>query len=118
VIEIESRAEFDAHLRKTQRLNGWIVQSVDLRERTDALLNVDPGGAVFLGCLFAPRPSSIICADPALCCSHGCPTCRWLLSNTSLRRCQALRLARLPAQRRCSRLRLVTFPRWPVRRRC
>ena len=54
VIEIESRAEFDAHLRKTQRLNGWFVQSVDLTERTDALLNVDPRGAVFLGCLFAP----------------------------------------------------------------
>jgi predicted Rossmann-fold nucleotide-binding protein len=54
VIEIESRAEFDAHLRTTQRLNGWFVQSVDLTERTDALLNVDPRGAVFLGCLFAP----------------------------------------------------------------
>lgn len=54
VIEIESRAEFDAHLRETQRLNGWFVQSVDLTERTDALLNVDPRGAVFLGCLFAP----------------------------------------------------------------
>ena len=54
LIEIESLADFDAHVRRTQRLNGWFVQSVDLTERTDALLKVNPRGAVFLGCLFAP----------------------------------------------------------------
>jgi predicted Rossmann-fold nucleotide-binding protein len=54
LIEIESLADFDTHITQTQRLNGWFVQSVDLTERTDALLKVDPSGAVFLGCLFAP----------------------------------------------------------------
>lgn len=75
MIEIESRAEFDAHLRKTQRLNGWFVQSVDLTERTDALLNVDPRGAVFLGCLFAPTVEHHLRISGALL-FHGCPTCR------------------------------------------
>ena len=32
---------------------GWHVQSVDLRERTDALAGLDVTGAVFLGCRFA-----------------------------------------------------------------
>lgn len=54
LIEIESLAEFDAHIGNTQRMNGWFVQSLDLTERTDALLNVDPHGAVFLGCAFSP----------------------------------------------------------------
>jgi predicted Rossmann-fold nucleotide-binding protein len=54
LIDIESLADFDAHIEKTQRLNGWFVQSVDLTERADALLKVDPRGAVFLGCAFAP----------------------------------------------------------------
>jgi hypothetical protein len=114
VIEIESLAEFDARLRKTQRLNGWFVQSVDLTERTDALLNVDPRGAVFLGCLFAPTVEH------------------------HLRRSGALLFPRLPdlpfdpyrtrpydaaelygshdylPERGCGRLRLVTFPRRPI----
>ena len=54
LIEIESLAEFDAHIGKTKRLNGWFVQALDLTERSDALLKIDPHGAVFLGCLFAP----------------------------------------------------------------
>jgi predicted Rossmann-fold nucleotide-binding protein len=54
LIEIESLADFDAHIGKTHRLNGWFVQSVDLTERADALLKVDPRGAVFLGCLLVP----------------------------------------------------------------
>jgi predicted Rossmann-fold nucleotide-binding protein len=56
LIEIESLADFDAHISRTMRLNGWFIQSVDLTERSDALLKVDPSGAVFLGCLFAPYP--------------------------------------------------------------
>jgi predicted Rossmann-fold nucleotide-binding protein len=54
LIDIESLADFDAHIGKTRRLNGWFVQSVDLTERAGALLEVDPRGAVFLGCVFAP----------------------------------------------------------------
>jgi predicted Rossmann-fold nucleotide-binding protein len=54
LIDIESLDDFDAHIGKTQRLNGWFVQSVDLTERADVLLKVDPQGAVFLGCVFAP----------------------------------------------------------------
>ena len=54
LLEIESLADFDAHIGKTRRLNGWFIQSVDLTERADALLEVDPRGAVFLGCLY-PR---------------------------------------------------------------
>jgi predicted Rossmann-fold nucleotide-binding protein len=55
LIDIESLADFDAHIDKTSHLNGWFVQSVDLTERTAALRTVDPRGAVFLGCQFAPR---------------------------------------------------------------
>ena len=54
LIEIESLADFDAHIVKAGRLNGWFVQSVDLAERADVLLKVDPRGAVFLGCQFTP----------------------------------------------------------------
>ena len=54
LIDIESLADFDAHIGKTRHLNGWFVQSVDLTERTDVLRTVDPRGAVFLGCQFAP----------------------------------------------------------------
>jgi predicted Rossmann-fold nucleotide-binding protein len=54
LIEIETLAEFDAHIGKTKRLNGWFVQALDLTERSNALLKIDPHGAVFLGCLFAP----------------------------------------------------------------
>jgi hypothetical protein len=54
LIEIESLADFDAHIGRTRRLNGWFVQSVDLTERADVLLQVDSRGAVFLGCQFTP----------------------------------------------------------------
>ena len=66
LIEIESLAEFDAHIGKTHRLNGWFVQSVDLTERADALLKVDPRGAVFLGCLFTPRVEDYLRRSGAL----------------------------------------------------
>src|SRR4029453_12368686 len=54
LLEIESLADFDAHIANTRRLNGWFVQSVDLTERSDALRGVDPQGGVFLGCAFQP----------------------------------------------------------------
>jgi hypothetical protein len=53
LIEIESLADFDAHIGRARRLNGWFVQSVDLTDRADVLLRVDPRGAVFLGCIFS-----------------------------------------------------------------
>src|SRR6188508_871580 len=66
LIEIESLADFDAHISRTQRLNGWFVQSVDLTERSSALLKVDPRGAVFLGCLFEPAAESHLRESGAL----------------------------------------------------
>jgi predicted Rossmann-fold nucleotide-binding protein len=54
LLEIESLDDFDAHIVGTSELNGWFVQSVDLSERSDALLRVDARGGVFLGCVFAP----------------------------------------------------------------
>ena len=51
-MEIETLAEFDATIVRTSRLNGWFVQSVDLRDRSEPLHRVDPRGAVFLGCSF------------------------------------------------------------------
>jgi predicted Rossmann-fold nucleotide-binding protein len=53
LIEIESLQAFDRHVARARRLNGWFVQSLDLSDRTDVLLRMDPHGAVFLGCLFA-----------------------------------------------------------------
>ena len=54
VLEIDSIAEFDAHIAGAQRLNGWFVQSLDLTGRSADLRRVDPLGAVFLGCDFSP----------------------------------------------------------------
>jgi hypothetical protein len=66
LIEIESLADFDAHISKTQRLTGWFVQSVDLTERSGALQKVDPRGAVFLGCLFEPAAETQLRRSGAL----------------------------------------------------
>ena len=51
-VEIDSLADFDARIGRSDGLNGWFVSSLDLRDRTDDLLRVDPRGAVFLGCRF------------------------------------------------------------------
>ncbi len=47
--EIHSLAEFDAHLASGARLDGVVVQGVDLSSRTDALLGATCSGATFLG---------------------------------------------------------------------
>ena len=52
LLEVETLAAFDRHIRRTRRLNGWFVQSLDLTGRSQALLGVDPRGGVFLGCRF------------------------------------------------------------------
>lgn len=55
--EIESLEEFDSVLSWMQAhratLEGWLVQDVDLSQRSDALAGIDPSGVVFLGCTFA-----------------------------------------------------------------
>ncbi len=53
VLEVESLTAFDDHRAATDRLRGWFLQSVDLRDRTTELLAARPRGAVFLGCQFA-----------------------------------------------------------------
>ena len=54
VLEIETLAELDLRVDAGATVaRGWHVQSVDLRERTDALAGLDVTGAVFLGCRFA-----------------------------------------------------------------
>ena len=54
LVEVETTAAFDRRIARVRRLGGWFVQSVDLSTRTEALDAVDPRGAVFLGCIFAP----------------------------------------------------------------
>ena len=68
LLEIETLAAFDTHIRRARRLNGWFVSSLDLTERSAALLGVDPSGAVFLGCQFAPedRGPAAGCRRPAV----------------------------------------------------
>ena len=58
-VEIESLADFDAAVAGARDTHGWFVSSLDLRERSDALLHVDPRGAVFLGCRFAEEPVDV-----------------------------------------------------------
>jgi predicted Rossmann-fold nucleotide-binding protein len=55
LLEIESLADFDRRIGRARRLNGWFVSSLDLTDRSSPLLAVDPAGAVFLGCRFAPE---------------------------------------------------------------
>ncbi len=65
-IEIESLADFDHHSAGARRLNGWFVQSVDLTERSAALAQLDPRGAVFLGCRLSPETEADLRARGAL----------------------------------------------------
>lgn len=64
--EIETLAEFDEVLARTGSLAGWRIQSVDLRDRTDALAPVDTSDAVFLGCLIHPEAAAAARAGGAL----------------------------------------------------
>ncbi|WP_043846087.1 LOG family protein [Crystallibacter crystallopoietes] len=60
VLEIETVEQFDraaggggpALRPQARSMNGWHFQSVDLTGRTEALRNLDPAGALFLGCSF------------------------------------------------------------------
>jgi predicted Rossmann-fold nucleotide-binding protein len=66
LLEVETLAAFDRHIGRTRRLNGWFVQSLDLTGRSEALLSVDPQGAVFLGCRFDPGVEQRLRAAGAL----------------------------------------------------
>jgi predicted Rossmann-fold nucleotide-binding protein len=54
LVEIDSLAAFDDHVAGGVRMSGWVVQSLDLTDRSEALVASEPRGAVFLGCHFAP----------------------------------------------------------------
>ncbi|WP_327168885.1 Rossmann fold nucleotide-binding protein [Streptomyces subrutilus] len=64
-IEIETLDEFD-RVAARGSLSGYRVQSVNLLERTFALLAADTSAAVFLGCAMEPDASAKVRADGAL----------------------------------------------------
>jgi predicted Rossmann-fold nucleotide-binding protein len=64
--EIESLAEFDEVLAAHGSLAHHRVQSVDLTDRSEALLAADTTGAVFLGCPMAPEAAARVRARGAL----------------------------------------------------
>ncbi|MET9955677.1 Rossmann fold nucleotide-binding protein [Streptomyces sp. NPDC006339] len=64
--EIHSPAEFDAVLAAHGSLAGYRIQSVDLTDRTFALLTAGAAGAVFLGCALQPEAAAKVRADGAL----------------------------------------------------
>lgn len=63
-IEIESVAEFDA-AAAAGTLAGHRIQSVDLTDRSAALLAADTSGAVFLGCLMTHEAAAKVRAEGA-----------------------------------------------------
>ncbi|MEV7524086.1 Rossmann fold nucleotide-binding protein [Streptomyces sp. NPDC091371] len=63
--EIETLAEFDRVVARGS-LSGYRIQSVNLLERTFALLSADTSAAVFLGCAMEPDASVKVRADGAL----------------------------------------------------
>ncbi len=51
MVEIDSVDQLDRVVADgATRMRGWRVQDVDLRDRTQSLLSLDPAGAVLLGC--------------------------------------------------------------------
>jgi predicted Rossmann-fold nucleotide-binding protein len=64
--EIESLAEFDEVVSRQRTLAHFRVQSVDLTDRTDALLAADVTGAVFLGCPMTREAAARVAAAGAL----------------------------------------------------
>ncbi|MEU4266938.1 Rossmann fold nucleotide-binding protein [Streptomyces sp. NPDC026092] len=63
--EIHTPAEFDEVIARGS-LQGHRVQSVDLTDRTFALLSTSTTGAVFLGCELQPEAAAKVRADGAL----------------------------------------------------
>ncbi|CAN5485445.1 LOG family protein [soil metagenome] len=50
VVEIDTVGEFDAMAAWSSDMVGWRVRHLDLRDRTAAIVGLDPAGALFLGC--------------------------------------------------------------------
>ncbi|MFE5970270.1 LOG family protein [Streptomyces sp. NPDC056463] len=63
--EIHTPAEFDAVIARGSLL-GYRVQSVDLTDRTFALLSTPTADAVFLGCALQPEAAAKVRGDGAL----------------------------------------------------
>ncbi|MGW2407673.1 LOG family protein [Streptomyces sp. NPDC001739] len=63
--EIESLEEFD-QVASTSSLAGYRIQSVDLTDRTFALLSTDTTESVFLGCAMEPDAAAKVRAGGAL----------------------------------------------------
>lgn len=56
VVEIDSIERFDRLVRAGARsMEGWRLHGLDLRDRTDALLGLDPAGALLLACRLEDR---------------------------------------------------------------
>lgn len=56
IVDVDSLAAFDALVaRGARRMRGWRVRAVDLHARTAALLDLDPQGALVLGCTLTQR---------------------------------------------------------------
>ncbi|MEV4427240.1 LOG family protein [Streptomyces sp. R-07] len=64
--EIHTLAEFDAVLARPGSLAGHRIQSIDLTDRTFALLTAVTTDAVFLGCPMEPEAAAKVRADGAL----------------------------------------------------
>lgn len=64
--EIETLAEFDAHVARGGTLAHHRFQAVDLTGRTQVLLAADTEGAVFLGCPMTPEAAARVRASGAL----------------------------------------------------
>ena len=86
LLEVETLAAFDRHIGRARKLNGWLVQSLDLTDRSDALLTVDARGGVFLGCRFDPAVEHRLRAAGAL----VFPRCRTCPSTRTGRGCTTL----------------------------
>ena len=72
VVEVETLADFDRRLAAGVRaLAGWHVHGVDLRERSEQLRAVDPGGALFLGCLLLVEDEVVARARGAVVAADG-----------------------------------------------
>ncbi|MBD0711335.1 MULTISPECIES: LOG family protein [unclassified Streptomyces] len=64
--EIHTLDAFDAVTTRSGSLAGYRVQSVDLADRTRALLATPTAGTVFLGCPMTPEAAAKVRADGAL----------------------------------------------------
>jgi predicted Rossmann-fold nucleotide-binding protein len=66
-VEVESLEEFDCRVASgATSMDGWNLQSVDLRERGPVLRRLDPCGALFLGCTLAAADEASLRARGAL----------------------------------------------------